>query len=141
MTFPQKVLADIANTMPHMVVGRMHPEDFETLATLTDGTLTMDLLAAMSRHSSGGTLNLKVTGELASWLNERLAKMQLSPTELSSAELAITIRTARVATDRARIVPFDFVCTGTFSTNDRSCSSKPTAALRWYNRSTGSISD
>jgi hypothetical protein len=141
MIVPQKVLTDIANTMPHMVAGRMYPEDFETLATLSDGTLTMDLLAANSRHSSGGALNLKVTGALAFWLNEHLAKVQLFPTDLSKADLAIAIRTDRVATDRARIVPFDFVCTGTFSTNDRSCVSKPATALRWYDRSTAFISD
>jgi hypothetical protein len=130
----KNTLADIANTMPNMIAGRMGLEDWETLAVLPDGVLSIDLLAETAHHSIGGVLSLRVVLELARWLKDRLAATQLLPSDLTKVELVIAIRTDRVPVDRSRIIPFDLVCTGTFSTKSRTCSSKPARALRWYTR-------
>ena len=55
----RNILADIANTMPHMVAGRMYVEDFEVLAALADGVLTIDFLAETANHDHGGALSLR----------------------------------------------------------------------------------
>jgi hypothetical protein len=117
-----------------MIAGRMYLDDWEALAVLPDGALTIDLLAVTANHTIGGVLNLRVVVDLAVWFKDRLAAARLMPSDLTKAELAIAIRTDRVPVDRSRIIPFDLVCTGTFATKSRTCSSKPVHALRWYTR-------
>ena len=130
----RNTLTDIANTMPHMVAGRMSRDDFEALAVLPDGVLTIDLLAAAAQHSAGSVTGLSVVANLVGWLEGRLAAAQLMPSDLTKAELTIAIRTDRVPVDRTRIIPFDFICTGTFATKSRAYSSKPVGTLRWHDR-------
>jgi hypothetical protein len=130
----KKALADIANTMPHMVAGRIYLDDWEALALVPDGMLTIDLLARTAYHTSHGALSLRVVMDLAGWLEDHLAAARLLPSDLAKAELAIVIRTDRVPVDRSRIIPFDMVCTGIFATNDRAYNSKPVPVLRWYTR-------
>lgn len=130
----KKVLADIANTMPRMVAGRIYPDDWEALALIPEGVLTIDLLAKTAHHTAHGALSLRVVTDLAGWLGDHLATAQLLPSDLTKAELAIVIRTDRVPVDRSRIIPFDLVCNGIFATNDRAYNSKPVPVLQWYTR-------
>jgi hypothetical protein len=74
-----KVLCDIANTMPHMVGGRMREGDFEALAALPDGVLTIELLSETARHSSGNIPTLPIVAELVAWLATRLSAAQMKP--------------------------------------------------------------
>jgi hypothetical protein len=134
-------LKDIADTMPHVIAGRMDPNDFEALADLPDGVLTVDLLTAEARHSSGSTPKLHVVTDLVAWLDDRLAAARFARSSLTQVELAIAISTKRVVTDRARIIPFDLVCTATFATEERTFTSKPATSLRWYKRIEGVLSD
>lgn len=134
-----KILRDIANTMPHMIGGRMRDDDFEALAVLPDGVLTIDLLSGTSRHSGGKVLTLPVVAELATWLTTRLDAAKMKPTDVVKAELVIAIRTDRVPVDRARIIPFDLACSGTFATASRTYTSKPTASVQWYYRNERSM--
>jgi hypothetical protein len=136
----KNILADIAHTMPHMVAGRMYVEDFEALAGFPDGVLTIDLLSKNLSYSSGGIPNLRVLLDLTDWLETRLATARLAPSDLTQAELVVAINTSRVPADRSRIIPFQFICSGTFSTASRTCSSKPVSVVKWYSRD-GGISD
>ena len=129
-----KVLADIANTMPHMVASRISRDDLEVLVRLPDGVVTIDLLAAGALHVSAGILQLALVATLADWLQKRLAKARLDAADLIKAEVEILIRTDRVPVDRSKIVPFEFTSRATVSTAGRSCISKPTFAILWYNR-------
>jgi hypothetical protein len=47
----RKILQDVANTLPHMLVARMRPDDLEILALLPDGKFSLDLLAQAAHHS------------------------------------------------------------------------------------------
>ncbi len=137
----RKTLADLANTMPHMVASRIDRDDLEALMTRPDGVVTVDLLAARAEHANGDVLQLALVARLVDWLKERLAKAGLAPLDLSKAELSIAIRTNRVPTDRRKTVPFEFTSTASFATGAKAHTSKPTFALRWYDRQTGMITD
>jgi len=118
-----------------MIAGRICLDDFEALAVLPDGVLTIDLLAETAHHTSGRVLSLRVVADLVGWFKRRLAAARPMPSDLTKAELAVVMRTNRVPVDRSRIIPFDFACTGTFATKSRTFSSKqPVLALRWYTR-------
>jgi hypothetical protein len=130
----KKALAEIANTLPHMVAGRMYSDDWEALALIPDGVLTIDLLAKTAHHTGHGALSLRVVMDLVGWLGDHLAAARLLTSDLAKAELAIVIRTDRVPVDRSQIIPFDLVCAGIFATNDRAYTSKPVPVLRWYTR-------
>jgi|KBSMisStandDraft_5_1062788.scaffolds.fasta_scaffold701526_1 hypothetical protein len=136
----RNILADIANTMPHMVAGRMYVEDFEVLAALADGVLTIDFLAETANHDHGGALSLRGVADLTEWLTQKLATSRLARSDLTQAGLVVAINTGRVPVDRSRIIPFQFISSSTFSTSTRTCSSKPVSALKWYSRD-GGITD
>jgi hypothetical protein len=104
----RKILQDVANTLPQMLVARMPLDDLEILALLPDGTLSLDLLSRAAHHSSGGVIELKVVEELAGWLKMRLIKNRISASNLSKAELVAVIKTDQIPTDRSRIIAFDF---------------------------------
>ena len=133
-------VTDIAGTMPQMIAARLYLEDYEALAVLPDGTLTVDLLERQAVHASGPTLSLRVMADLIDWLAKRLTKEQIMLSDLTKAELSIVIRTDRIPADKTRIVPFDFLCSGTFTIKDRTRTSKPISVTRWYTRGVG-VSD
>ena len=101
----KRAIRDVANTLPHMFSSRISNEDFEVLAALPDGTLTIDLLAATAHHDAGAALKLSVAETLAAWLKDRLVSR--FTTEVVGAMIVVVIRTDRVPTDRARIIPFE----------------------------------
>jgi hypothetical protein len=126
----KRAIRDVANTLPHMLGSRISNEDFEMLAALPDGTLTIDLLAATAHHDADADLKLSVVATLAAWLKDRLASR--FTTDVVGAVIVVVIRTDRVPTDRARIIPFEMYCTATVSTSGWTYSSPRVFRLEWY---------
>ena len=115
----RKCLQDIANTLPHMLVGWRMTEDLETLAQLPDGTLEIDCLRGSAEHSVAGTVSPWVAGELSAWLASRLEAHRIPLGELRLCVLVAQITTNRVATNRKRVVSFDFRVTSRVVTSTR----------------------
>jgi hypothetical protein len=138
---PKNPLNDVVNTLPQMVAGRLDRHDFEALADLPDGILTIDLLARTVQHGSGAAPVISAAGLLADWFDGRLLVAKFDRSNLTKAVLAVAIRTNRVPADRSRIVPFDLACTAEIATHERVYVSKPAWALRWYRRHDGMVTD
>src|SRR5438874_112096 len=92
-----------------MLVGRMY-EDLEKFAELPNGKLTIDLLRRSAVHDVAGTVQPKIVEELASWFEARLALEKIQMDALLNVTLEANIRSDRVATNKKRIVLFDFDC-------------------------------
>lgn len=98
----------LARTLAHLAAAWRDYGDLETLASLPDGTVTVDVLAGTAGHDSAGPVTLRLAAELRNALAERLARKAIDPGEIEAAELALRFATGAIPTDRARIVHFDF---------------------------------
>jgi hypothetical protein len=116
---PRKVFQDFANTLPQMLVGWRMGDDLGTLADLPNGTLSIDILAGTASHSAALQLTLHVAKEMQAWLESRMTTFGIPSQELDAAVLVADIRTDRIATDRKRIVAFDFDCKSTLTSGPR----------------------
>ena len=116
---PRKVFQDFANTLTQMLVGWRMGDDLETLANLPDGTLSIDVLSATASHSAVSQLSLHVAKEMQAWLESRMVAFGIPTEALDVAVVIAHIRTDRVATDRKRIVAFEFNCESTLTSGPR----------------------
>jgi hypothetical protein len=105
---PEEEYARIARALAHLAASWRDHGDFEILAGLPDGSVSIDVLAGSARHASAGPIPLRLAGELKTALAERLARKGIDPREVQAAELTLRVGTGAIPTDRARIVHFDF---------------------------------
>ena len=119
MPLNRKVFQDFANTLPQMLMGWRMGDDLETLADLPDGVLSFDVLRGTATHSVTGAIALRIAEEMHAWLQHRLVSLHIPPDALIAATLSADFRTDRIATDRKRIVSFDFRCSSCLRTADR----------------------
>ncbi|MBK9763971.1 MAG: hypothetical protein IPO87_11555 [Flavobacteriales bacterium] len=70
-------------------------------------------------HSGGTSPSLWITGELHAWLSARLVKEGIPVAELQTASLDVDFRTDRIATDKKKIVSFDFQCHSVLETSEK----------------------
>ena len=131
----RKTLQDVANTLPDMLVGWRMAEDLDRLSDLPDGTLRIDLLRETAEHSGAGPITLHVVAELTAWLRDRLTALEIPLTELTHANVDAEIRTNRIATDRKRIVSFDFTCQSRLVTLQRTYEATLQERHVWHRRS------
>jgi len=131
----QNVLKDVANTLPHMIMGeRTGYADLETLANLPDGRLTVDLLTCQAVHSHGDPVTLEIFPRLSGWLADRLGMRKLGLADLTSAELILVWRTDTMKTDRTRVILFDWVSQCTIVTQGGKSATGQTGGRTWYDR-------
>ena len=131
----RKVLQDFANTLCQMLVGwRMAEEDLEVLAALPDGTLLIDVLSGAARHSSAAAVELCVARELQAWLTNRLSESGIEASDIRHATLTAVIRTDRIATERKRIVSFDFAVQASIGTSEREYRGTLDEVHKWHTR-------
>jgi hypothetical protein len=130
----RKILQDYANTLCQMLVGWRMGDDLEVLASLPDGTLHIDAMSGAATHSINGLLNLHVAGELQSWLQHRMSEKNIEPSAISSAIVRANIRTDRIATNRKRIVSFDFEVTSSIVTSEREYKGALIEVHQWHTR-------
>lgn len=98
----------LAKALPHIAARWRLWSDLELLATLPDGTLAIDALDGMARHSVTGVIPLRLGEELKAGLSDQLSRRGVAPEEVSTATVAMAVDTSAVSTDRTRIVHFDF---------------------------------
>jgi hypothetical protein len=115
----RKKLQDLANTLCDMLVGWRMGEDLERIATLPDGALEFDLIAGRVTHTIAGPVDLHVCGELAAWLKSRLDVLHIPVDSLRAATLRADFRTDRVATNRKKILSFDWKCRSRLATDEK----------------------
>ena len=130
----RKVLQDIANTLPQMVVGWRMYEDLEKFADMANATVTMDVLRKVAVKDDSEPLSLHIVDELAAWLAHRLAVENVSADSVSAVTLCLDVRSDRVATDHKRIVLFDFDCRCSVATPDRIYEGRLKEKHRWHQR-------
>lgn len=130
----RKIIQDFANTLCQMLVGWRMTEDFEVLAELPDGTLTIDALTGAGSHDVIGPLDLHIAGELQAWLLHRLGISGIPVESISSAIVVARVRTDRVATVRKRVVSFDFAVQSTISTGDHRYEGQLHETHHWHSR-------
>jgi hypothetical protein len=109
-------LALMAKVLPHMFARWRDWEDFETLAELPDGVITLDAMAgtasmtttSIGGHGSATPIRLRIAREIRSGLMDQLVRKEIQPSGIREAVLRIRVDSTQVKTDRNRIVHFDF---------------------------------
>lgn len=129
-----KALQGIANTLPEMIVGWRMSEDLDRLADLPDGVLRIDVLRERAVHSKAGPVELHIVRELSAWLRERLTGLDIPMSQLNEVRVEADIRTDRIATDRKRIVSFDFDCHSRVATAERTYEAQRKETHKWHRR-------
>jgi hypothetical protein len=119
-----------------MLVGWRMAEDLEVLADLPDGTLAIDVLSGSAVHSVDGPLTLYIAGELQAWLQHRLSESAIDRSGIERAIVMAAIRTDRIATNRKRIISFDFTVDSTIVTAERQYRGKLCEVHQWHTRVT-----
>lgn len=109
-------------------------DDLELLSELPDGELLVNVLTGEATHSIAGPIKLWVTGEIQSWFNHRLEVAGIPKAEIRLAAVTAQINTGRIATNRKKIVSFDFSMTSRIETSDAAYSGKLTETHRWHQR-------
>jgi hypothetical protein len=76
---------------------------------------------------------LEIVGHLSDWLKTRLGGDTFE-NDLAHAVLTVAISTDRVATDRSRVIPFDWVCDSSIASRDSTTRTGTGSGLTWYDR-------
>jgi hypothetical protein len=130
----RKVLQDIANALPQMVVGRLMHEDLDKFAEMVNARITIDVLGRSARDEESEPVSLRIVDELAAWLAHRMVVENIPLEIVSAVSLRLDVRSDRIATDRKRIVLFDFECKCTLRTADRTYEGSLKEKHRWHQR-------
>ena len=129
-----KALQGVANTLPEMLVGWRMSEDLDRLADLPNGVLRIDVLREVAVHSKAGPVELHIVLELSAWLRGRLTALDIPVSQLHEVHVEADIRTDRIATDRKRIVLFDFDCRSRVATRAEGLRGSTQGEHKWHRR-------
>ncbi len=138
LTWPTRMLDKnltlLAKVLPHLFARWRHAPDLEILAGLPDGEFTIDALTGTARHPAIGPIHLQIAGELAAGLKDQLARKGIAKEVLLEAGLTVNVDTAKVKTDRARILHFDFRIASRIRTEAAVFEAEPEEEHVWYER-------
>ena len=96
-------LKGIAQNLAAMVCSEARlGSDFELLAELPDGEVTLDLIHSLAIPSANGVIELSVVKVLASWLGSSGAQ------NVNSAKVSLRIDTSKPPTHRETLISFNF---------------------------------
>lgn len=111
-------LSLLAKILPHMFARWRDWDDFEALAGLSDGIITIDALSGTASHAAGHAdgyatanataIQLRIAREIRSGLMDQLVRKEIQASRIREAVLRIGMDSSQVKTDRNRIVHFDF---------------------------------
>ena len=130
----RKVLQDYANTFCQMLVGWRMGDDLETLSELPDGELSVNILTGEAAHSLAGPLKLWVAEEIQAWFTHRLEVSGIPASEIHTASIIAQISTGRIATNRKKVVSFDFTVASRIETSDTAYSGTLKETHQWHQR-------
>lgn len=117
-----------------MFMGCRMGDDLETLAELPDGSIRINLLSGVAEHSSAGSLDLHIAGEIREWLKFHCTKDGIDLRALEAADLLVDVDTSKIATNRKRIVCFQMSATSMLRTDEKEYSAKVIETHRWHTR-------
>jgi len=101
-----------------MFMGWRMGDDLETLATLPDGILTIDVLHGTCNHSETGCVQTHIAAEIAAWFLHRLHEHRIDRVDIVNATL--TVHMTRVAPPKhKRGITWNWTCDGLIQTSDR----------------------
>ncbi|MES2673321.1 MAG: hypothetical protein V4660_03735 [Pseudomonadota bacterium] len=130
----RKRLNHYADVIRKMFAGRCMGNDLEILSEIPDGIITIDLLAGKDSHSIVGELNLSVSKEVTAWLSHQSAKEGIDWAKMDSATLEVAMDTGKVATNREKIVMFNFECKAKLCTADACYETAFLETAKWHTR-------
>jgi hypothetical protein len=130
----RKVLQDVANTLCQMLVAWRMADDLEKLSVLPDGVLEIDVLAARAAHNTAGPIDLWIAGELSAWTHARFTSLSIPLGEVQEVMVRARFQTDRVATNRKKIVSFDWHCDSVVRTSEKSYLGKLAEKHVWHRR-------
>lgn len=117
-----------------MFMGWRMADDLETLAGLPDGRIHLDLLTGSAEHDGAGSVSMCITREIQTWLRQECEKDGVDYGALQSADLWVDTSTSRIATERKRIVCFDFDATSKLTTDEAEYSALASESHKWHTR-------
>lgn len=80
----RKIIQDFANTLCQILVGWRSGEDINTIGSLGDGIIKINLLNETFTHNHKEVKGLKIVGELKYWLVDQLKKYNIKLNDLES---------------------------------------------------------
>jgi hypothetical protein len=101
-----------------MLLGESSSLDLERLSEMPDGVLEIDLLNRRAVHSVEGALSLSATDQLGQWLEARLDGLSIASSDLHEAKISAEYQTGRIATNRKKIISFDWRCQCILATDE-----------------------
>ena len=140
-------LARLAKVLPHMFARWRDWEDFEVLAGLPDGTLTIDALSGQATHAAAfpgaagaaeaKPIRLRIAREIESGFREQRVRKEIQASRIREAVLRIRLDSSQVKTDRNRIVHFDFHIASRIHAEAGVFEASQTEEHVWHDRSDG----
>lgn len=109
-------------------------EDLELLSELPDGELSVNALTGGAMHSVAGSLKLGVAEEIQAWFMRRLEVSGIPVFEIRTALVSAKICTSRIATNRKKVVSFDFTVVSRIETSDATYRGELKEIHRWHQR-------
>lgn len=125
----RKILQDLANTLPQMLVGWRMGDDAAAFARLGSGQLTVDVNAGKATFNQQ-PVELWIAGELRAWFFERLEKSHLNPAHLQTTMIADLVATP-VPGKRKRGTTFDWDITCNIQTDEITYVGKKKESHTW----------
>ena len=92
----RKRINHYADVVCRMFMGWRMGDDLETLASLPDGTIHLDLLSGSAEHNEAGPLNIHVAAEIQTWLRQECEKDGVDYSALKSADLWVDVDTSEI---------------------------------------------
>ena len=130
----RKRINHYADVVCRMFMGWRMADDLETLAALPDGRIHLDLLTGSAEHNEAGSLSMYIADEIQAWLRHECEKDGVDYSALKSAELWVDIDTSKIATNKKRIVCFDFDATSKLATDEAEYSASVSESHKWHTR-------
>ncbi len=130
----RKILQHYADMVCHMFVGwRMSP-DLETLSDLPSGIIDVDLLRGNAIHDKVGKIDLYVSKEIQAWLFKQLKDEKIEIDHIELARLSVEMDTDKIATDKKRVVCFNWKCSSQIKTDEKTYSGSLVEEHKWHKR-------
>jgi hypothetical protein len=123
-----------ARVLPHLFARWRDAGDFEVLAALPDGEISLDALTGSARHFQAGPIVLRIAEELAAGFADQLSRKGIAQATVLEAGLTVAVDTTKVKTDRARIVHFDFRIVSRIRTETASFTASQDEEHVWHER-------
>ena len=115
-----------------MAIGWRMGDDLDILADLPSGSIHFDILSGQATHNTQGLIHLHIASEMQAWFLDRLAKDSIPSEAIEFATLDTEMNTDRIATDKKRVVSFDWHCHSKIATVEKNYEAQLTDQHTWH---------